>query len=452
MSLALPLLAAALAHAQPALPEGYAALETGDRAWARADRPAAREGWRAAAASPDPAVVAMAELRLLLVSGTAGLLLHGPRADAALLRCPENRALCALARADRELFPAEIGVPGLHPDVAIAEARRALPELPAAASARLVWAGAAPLEALDPERCGLAAALRQGSGQWPGGPGTWAGGLAPVGGSGQGIGLGVQLRQPDLRLRGGRLDAQLSLTQRGQASAGVALSSPPRLGLGGAGAVQLSRSVIDVYADGQRIETITQWSEQLWAGPTWRAGRALVSAGPQLRWDGGQPGHGAVGRWSRSLGGPWTATLAGEGARGLAIGAGELRRSPPDRGFAARLALGAAPLRSAPLWRLPAVGGGALMRSGPAGRWRSEAHALLLVEQRIPLGAHGRLSVVPALEGGAIDDQADGWGLHGGGGLGLRLALPPQPDQALRLDLAYGDGGLGLSVGWGQPF
>ena len=435
-----------------AAPLGYATLEAGDRAWARGDRPAARSAWRAAAEASDPAVIAMAELRLLLVSGTAGLVVHGPRADAALRRCPEDRALCALARADRELFPAEIGVPSVNLTVAIDEARRAVAALPAAANARLVWAGAAPLVALDPEASGLAAALKAGRGAWPSGPGTWAAGLAPVGGSGQGVGLGLQLRQPDLALRGGRLDAQLSLTQRGQASAGLALQSPPRPGLGTNGAVQVSRAVLDVYADGQRAQTLRFWSEQLWVGPSWRAGRTTWTAGPQLRWDGSLPGHGGVARVGRALGGPWSAALTGEGARGLALGAVELRRSPPDQGFAARLQLGAAPLHTAPVWRLPALGGGALLRSAPAGRWRSQAHAVLIVEQRVALGQSGLFSLVPSLEGALIDDQADGWAPHGGGGLGLRLALPPRPTNTLRLDAAYGDGGLGISAGWGQAF
>ena len=53
---------------------------------------------------------------------------------------------------------------------------------------------------------------------------------------------------------------------------------------------------------------------------------------------------------------------------------------------------------------------------------------------------------VAFLEGARID----GW--HGGAGLGLRLRLPPRPNNTVRLDVAFGDGGLGISAGWGEAF
>jgi hypothetical protein len=71
---------------------------------------------------------------------------------------------------------------------------------------------------------------------------------------------------------------------------------------------------------------------------------------------------------------------------------------------------------------------------------------------RAPVGAAGALSLCPFAEGAWIQADGEAPGLHGGLGLGLRLALPPRPTNLLRLDAAWGDAGLGISAGWGQPF
>jgi len=42
--------------------------------------------------------------------------------------------------------------------------------------------------------------------------------------------------------------------------------------------------------------------------------------------------------------------------------------------------------------------------------------------------------------------------LHGGMGAGLRLRLPPRPHNTVRLDLAWGDAGFGLTAGVGEAF
>lgn len=80
----------------------------------------------------------MARLRLLRVGGNLGLAVHGPRADRLLARCPLEDPWCALARADRDLLLAELGLA----DSAAAGARRAAqvaPALPVAAHLRQAW-------------------------------------------------------------------------------------------------------------------------------------------------------------------------------------------------------------------------------------------------------------------------------------------------------------------------
>jgi hypothetical protein len=444
-------------------PAGWEALDQGDAAWAAGDRAGARAAWIRAASSGAPATEAAAHARLLLVSGTGGLLRHGPRADAALGRCPARSAWCQLAAADRELFPALIGVPGTSAARAAAAANRALVAAPGPATARLVWAGAAPLDALDLlDGGGLEAALRAGGGRWPAGPGTWAAGLAPIGASGLGAGVGLALRHPDLGLRGARLDAQLSWTTRGQGGLGLSAASPPREGLGVIGAINVQRVVFDTYLGEQRVDTTHFWTGSLSTAPRWQRGLATAWLGPQLRWDGQVPGHGATGGLALALPGPWRAALSAEGGPSwqagvgaAAVGQAELRREPGAAGLAMRAAAGGAPVAATPLWRLQPLGGGGLLRQGPTGRWRSRAHGALVIEGRAPLGAAGEnsaLSLCPLVEGAWIRPDGAEAALHGGLGLGLRLALPPRPTNTLRFDAAWGDAGLGLSAGWGQAF
>ncbi|MFM2246459.1 MAG: hypothetical protein RL071_2533 [Pseudomonadota bacterium] len=441
-------------------PEAWEELDAGDAAWAAGDRRAARAAWSRAAAAAAPATEAAAAARLLLVGGTGGLLRYGPRLDAALARCPARSAWCQLAAADRELFPALIGVPGTSPQRAAEAAARALAAAPGPATARLVWAGAAPLAALDGvDGGGLEAALRVGGGRWPAGPGTWAAGVAPIGASGLGAGLGLALRHPDLGLRGARLDAQLGWTNRGQGGLALSASSPAREGLGVIGGISVQRVVFDTWEQGQRVDTARFWSGALTGAPRWQRGPATAWLGPQLRWDAGLAGHGGAGGLSLALPGPWRGLLTAEGGPSwetgvgaAALGQAELRRDPGAGGLALRAAVGGAPIAETPVWRLQPIGGGGLLRHGPTGRWRSRAHGALVVEGRAPVGAAGALSLCPFAEGAWIQADGEAPGLHGGLGLGLRLALPPRPTNLLRLDAAWGDAGLGISAGWGQSF
>ena len=43
-------------------------------------------------------------------------------------------------------------------------------------------------------------------------------------------------------------------------------------------------------------------------------------------------------------------------------------------------------------------------------------------------------------------------GIHPGAGVGLRLLLPPEEINVVRLDFGFSDSGLGIYAGWGEVF
>ncbi len=426
-------------------------LDRGDRAWATADRTAARAAWRDAAAAPDPAVRAEAEARLLLVSGSFGLAVHGPRAEAALAVCPDTDAWCALAEADLVLLGRHLGVP-LDLEVAIDRARRVRAALPAAAAARLVWAGAAPLDALpSPDEDGVAAVLHAGEGRWLAGPGTWTTGAGVVGASGLGVGGGLRYRHPDVALRGWWVDASGILTSLLAGQVALAVRSPGRVHA--TVDAQAARVVADVYDDRVVVERSVVSVTGVALLPGYRTDTWDAGLGPVARWDRRDatplPGHGL----RATLG-----ARAGDGAQGLAarartewavLGTQHLEVVGSITGIAAggRLAarvLGEAAPIAGPYWRWPTAGGGVVLRHGPLGRFRDEWLAGGAVEWR---------PRPDKLVGAALFAEA-AWvdSVHAGGGAGLRLRLPPRPHNTLRLDAAWGDGGVGVSVGWGEAF
>ena len=412
----------------------HVALDTGDAAWAAGDRAVARQAWAEAAAAEDPAVRAMAEVRLLRVSGNLGWMWHGPRADRALMDCPTRDPWCDLAEADLDLTLRDLGLGG---DVAHAErlAQRAAATLPSPAAERLDWA-------------------RQ---PWPSGPGTWALGLGVIGGPGIGVGGALRLAHPDLGWRAIRLDLSAMATSRGAGSLSLAWRTPGDHPA--SGALSLSRSVIDLY-DGGAAQTLTVDQISAYAAPIFKHGAASVYGGPLLRLDRRQDwlaGHGLIvggqlDRRSSGLG--FFARTSGElsladyayGRINLDVRE-SLSVGPPV--IAARLVAEAVPWTDpdTPPWRLPSAGGADLLRGAPAGYYRGEALAGLAVELR--QGLNDTFELVGFGEAVWV---ADTGGLHPGGGLGLRLRLPPRPDNTVRLDLGFTDAGWGLVAGWGETF
>ena len=432
------------------------ALDEGDLAWAGGERGEARSAWRVAASSQDPAVRAQAELRLLLVSGSVGLAVHGPRADAALLQCPVEDAWCDIATAERELYLRQLGLPWSpgRTRTALARAEAALPEV---VRTRRVWLGE-----VDPDELasvpippdGLGQGLQAHAGRYPSGPGTWVLGLGVAGASGQGVGGGLRLVHPDLGWKGHRLTAEAGLTSRGAGQLSLRLQTHPQQGAFTVASLRGQRLVQDTWQDGVAvgIEQAGVAVASLALGRQFDSG-FTVWAGPMLRADLVNDeliqGHGAVGGTSWRPGPAWRHTLSLELS---AVGTGflgsrlELAWIPTTAGShpAVQLLGQWVPWSTGPDWRLPTVGGGQVLRSGSVGRLRAEELVAAVVEWRQGVGS--ALELVPFVEGAWVD------GPHGGGGLGLRLKLPPRPNNTLRLDVAMGDIGFGLSVGWGDFF
>jgi hypothetical protein len=446
--LGIPLLGLTLVGHAIAGEADHAALDAGDLAWGRADRPAARAAWTTAAESDDAAVIAMAELRLLLVSGNLGLAVHGPRADRALSACPTADPWCELALADYGIFPSLIGLPSdLH--AAAAAAARAEGRLPGPAVARLVLLGRAPAERLvgRADLDGLGRVLLEGGG-WPAGPGTWVLGLSPVGATGLGAGGGLRLQHPDTRLRGGSLSAGLTLTSALFGSADLSLQGAgDRAWAGALSASRLplgaSRSPAWLGAAAlRRQRTAGPWEASVGALAHLDGGEGL-GLGPVLRGALHPRDGAAVARQTR-LG----AELEGSAwSYPFLRGGLDLRSALPGDPLSLHMRATAewAPVaRAAPVARLPAAGGGPLLRSGAWSAWRDTDAQSLVLELRSP--SRHLVEGVAFIEGARID------GLHGGLGAGLRLNLPPRPHATTRLDLAWGDGGLGISAGLGEAF
>ena len=392
-------------------------------------------------------MVAMAELRLLLVSGNLGLASHGPRADRAHLECPAGVPWCDLARADYEILSSQLGLPA-DLNEAARLINRAQEDLPGPAMARRVWMGEAEPQQLDGlARDGLGDGLLEHA-TWPTGPGTWFVGLGFSGAPGAGVGGGVRFVHPDVRWSSWRLQSDASLTTRGSGQLSMQLSTPGTLW--SVWALRGGRLILDNYQTG---ETISLNTINALAGPGLRRGRAAVWAGPLLRLDqvDGErlSGHGLA------LGATHTANVLRLSARMEQTLIADYRHTRLSTTAITTLPVGntttlvrlhgsAAPESQAPWWHLPSAGGGEHLRSAPLGRWRGLALAAAAVELRSP--------IIGALGGVVFAEVAAIEGVHPGGGAGLRLYLPPQPHSTLRIDLGYGEDGAVLTAGWGEAF
>ena len=131
----------------------------------------------------------MAELRLMMVSGSLGMARHGSRSQSALDECLASEKVspwCSLATADAVLFQREIGIP-TSVDYAIEAALSVKEQLPGPAEARLVWAGVLSPEEMSPPTDGLGEMMAT-HGRWLNGPGTWTLNVGPVAAPGIGAG------------------------------------------------------------------------------------------------------------------------------------------------------------------------------------------------------------------------------------------------------------------------
>ncbi len=407
-----------------AAPAPLSYIEAGDAEWDAGNRPAARAAWETAAASAHPAVVAMAEARLLQVSGNLGLLAHGPKLDTALARCPEKDAWCRLARVDAAFFSARIGIPV---DLSVAyDTAIALPaELEPHRQRRLDWLTHAPPAAS---------------------PGTWTLGLAPYGVTGLGFGLAATWNHPDVHLTGARVMASLGATSTGTVGGAIRWDGPGAQYLH----ADLSFAQTRVQQPGSQGVVTQQWRGGSSAiGPGWRCARSTWEVGARGNIDLRSVPQRALGIDSTATlrYGPWSTQVSPVGLLGdyrLFTQTIDQRLVHKKTGIAARWVATATQAHRAPQWRLPSFGAGSVLRQGP---WQALRHPWLagtVLEERVALPG--------PLSGVVFGEAAWGGRWVAGAGAGIRLALPPNPDAALRLDVAWGSLGWGISTGWGQAF
>jgi hypothetical protein len=463
---------ASSARAAPLVPStaldenpGLASLHAGDRAWFEGDRRAAVQAWRQAASGQDPAAEAMARLRLLMFSGNLGMAVHGPRIDQALARCDGEGVWCRLAEVDYHLLaPAEVGAD-------VERGRLLAQEL----EGELAGPALARLMLLEPEerslrrlaglkRDGLGDGLVASGGAPPAYEGTWLLGLGLLGGPGLGFGAGLHFVHPDLFLRGHDLALEAGGTSRGSAWLSAAGSSAGTWY--GHGDATLSRWVWDLWSE----DEVQEWrveGAQAALGPGLRLDHLRVELGARARWDRFQDqalagigpelglaldhrsGWGASRRgWM--LGSDWGAALGALGSdyehlSGQAEARGYLG-GPWDTVLAGRLVGERAFLDGAPWYLQPSAGGPDVLRGAPAGRYRGRSLAAADLEWRRMITS-GLEAVVFGC--GAWVEET-GW--HPGGGLGLRLMMPPRQLNVVRLDFAVSDAGWAVTTGWGEVF
>ncbi len=453
--------------AAPALEpsQGLTLLSDGDRAWFAGDRRSAVLAWRAAVDSGEPAAEAMARLRLLHFTGNWGMAVHGPRIDRALAACPASDAWCRLAELDFQLLaPPEVGA---DPQEALVLARALEDRLEGPALARGLLVEPDPealvrLEALP--RDGFGDGLLGTDGAAPAYPGTWLLGLGLLGGPGIGFGGGLHFVHPDLFYRQHSLALEAGGTTRGSAWLSAAGASAGAVF--GQGDLTLSRWVQDLWVDDQAVEWKVEGAQAA-IGPGLRLGSVRLELGARVRWDrvGGEAlaGHGPEAGvaldhrhgWGASrrgwyLGSDWRSALLVLGSDYGHLGGRAQARGylggPWDTVIAGRVLGERAFLEGVPWYLEPTAGGADVLRGAPAGRFRGRSLAAADLEWRRMIT--GPLEGVVFGCGAWVEDS--GW--HPGGGVGLRLLMPPRQLNVVRLDLAVSDAGWAVTTGWGEVF
>lgn len=423
-------------------------ITLGDRLWCQGNYKEAQQAWAIASKADNPAHVAQSHYRRLLSASNLGWAVQGVMGDAALTECPLNDPSCALANVDREIFLHLIGLPS---DLGYAEelAEKLVPHLPAEATARLVWFEALPQEALNAftDLDGFGQCMLQ-SPKWDRGPGGAYIGFGMYGGGQLGIGGSVGWTQPNIDRRGGQLQTSLAITTKAAGGLFVSYTSVGDKWLQVSSNIQ-RRPFYQYLDDNPTFHLVETGTFSFRPGLSWESGQFWLGGfarieGEPIDWSTQQDWR-AIGL---STGTIWKLhpTLQFRGNidytewqyHHLRID-GQLMWIHPT-GLAMLIDVAASPNTEAPWWRLPTVGGGNILRTAPAHRWRSEFIPAAVFEYRWK--PESTFGIVPFAEMTYVDEV-----FHGGGGLGLRIRLPPQPQNTMRFDIGYGDSGWNILFG-----
>ena len=420
-------------------------IDLGDRLWCQGDYKEANTHWKEASNSSDPATVAMSHYRRILTASNLGWAVRGVLADTSLDKCALNDPQCALANVDREIFLSFLGLPA---DLKFANelAYKLLPHIPAAATARLVWFGDVPASALQEIKVldGFGECMQQ-STTWDRGPGGAYFGFGLYGGGRLGIGGSASWTQPNIDNNGGQLQTSVALTT--QKAGGIYLSY-----------TSVGKRWVQVNSSAQRrpffryqsttptFNLVEIASAAIKPGWTWDSGQIWV--GPFARIEGvpiGEQDWRAIGLQSGLIWKPYNSLQIRSGIEYTEWNYHHLRMDAQlmwihKSGLATLIDFSSTPNTEAPWWRLPTVGGGTILRTAPAHRWRDEFLPAMVLEYRWK--PENTFGVVPFAEVAYANDS-----LHGGGGIGIRLRLPPQPQNTMRFDIGYGDSGWNILFG-----
>lgn len=426
-------------------------IDLGDRLWCQGEYKEAAKEWKSASGSDNPAIVAQSHYRRLLTASNLGWAVHGVLGDAALAECPLNDTRCALANVDRELYLSLMGLPA---DLEYARnlSERLLPHLPEAATARLVWLESLPVSALDAfnpdDLDGVGHCLQKSnSHEWDKGPGGAYIGFGLYGGGQLGLGGSMSWTQPNIDQHGGQLRTSVALTTQYAGGLFVSYTSVGEKWIQVNG--NLQRRPFYLYeGDTPSFHLIETGSLSLRPGLRWKTGQAWL--GPFFRqegytindvnqeWRGIGVSTGAMWKPTDTLQIYTTGEYIEWEYHHLKVD-GQLMWIHPS-GWASMIEISASPNTEAPWWRLPTVGGGNVLRTAPAHRWRDEFLPSGVLEYR--WRPQDTIGLVAFSEVTYAEDS-----LHGGGGLGIRIRMPPQPYNTMRFDIGYGDSGWNILFG-----
>lgn len=432
------LLYCSIVHAEEL--DAHKSINLGDRLWCQEEYHKAEMEWKKATQSKDYAVVAQANYRLLLQASNLGWAVYGVQGDIALSKCSTSDPYCGLANVDREIFMSLLGLPS---DLAYAEniARRLIPYIPAEAMARLVWLEKEPksLLAEQPSLDGFGACLQ--NSDWTRGPGGAYYGFGMYGGGRLGVGASASWTQPNIDGHGGQL--QLSVSYTTQKAGGVFASYSSAGDLWIRSNVNAQRRPYYLYID----DTPNFYLVEMAGG----------EISPGYRWDNGFLWLGLnMGvdyldnryRYFGPTGGiqlqispyaQWRSDFSYSNWDYYNLRIDHQLMWIHPTGFASMFNILSAPNTKSPWWRKPTIGGGNILRTTPAHRWRDEIIPSAVFEYRHK--PQSTLGVVAFTEMAYAEK-----GIHGGGGLGLRIRMPPQPYNTMRIDIGYGD------MGWNVLF
>ena len=421
-------------------------VDLGDRLWCQGEYAQANRTWKQGLGEASSAEKAQIYYRLLLQSSNLAWPLYGVKGDLSLAECSFSDPECALANVDRELFMSLLNLP-TDLEYAADLAEELVAHLPEKAMARLVWLGKREVEELEyfSDLDGMGYCLKEQE-VWPRGPGGAYYGFGLYGGGQLGVGGSASWTQPNIDRNGGQLQLSVALTN--QMAGGLYLNyfsvGEKWLRL----RTSVNRMANFLYVDDQPqfhlIETalgefnlgVEVEQARIWTGIYARVDQfsnSRYALGPVLA---------AEWRITEEL--EWQGEFFYTWLVYQHLRLDNRILWIHSSGLAAMLNLYSTPISEAwdqgLWWQVPSIGGGNMLRTAPGQRWRDSFLPSAVFEYRFR--PQSTVGIVGFSELAYAENS-----FHGGGGLGLRIRMPPQPFNTMRFDIGYGDSGWNVLFG-----